>query len=89
VDGTGGFPVFAGTSLFDGTNANDTFGAVVRVLDWDGDGRDDLAVGAPGEDAGGFTDIGAVHVFFGPTYDPAFRVVIRGPEIDGARFGLR
>lgn len=31
--------------------ADDNFGAAVSLLDTDGDGKDDLAVGAPGEDA--------------------------------------
>jgi FG-GAP repeat len=33
--------------------------------DFDGDGRDDLAVGVQGEDVGGYTIAGAVHVIYG------------------------
>jgi hypothetical protein len=48
--------------------------AATGVLPWDfnGDGRADLAVGAPGADVGGDVDAGAVHVFMANasgTYD--------------------
>jgi hypothetical protein len=45
--------------------ADDRFGASLTVGDFDGDGRDDLAVGAVLEDIGAFTDAGAVHVIYG------------------------
>lgn len=41
------------------------FGAAVQTLDFDGDGHDDIAVGAPGESA--------VYVFLGPEFDQAQR----------------
>jgi hypothetical protein len=48
-----------------GEDASDAFGtAVVDAGDMDGDGLSDLAVGAPGEEAGG-TNAGAVYLFFG------------------------
>ena len=40
---------------------DDWFGSSVAVDDWDGDGIVDLAVGAPGDDAGG-TNRGTVHI---------------------------
>jgi hypothetical protein len=43
----------------------DGFGAVLAAGDFDGNGPDDLAVGAPAEDAGTIEDAGAVNVLFG------------------------
>jgi FG-GAP repeat len=43
----------------------DGFGATLDSADFDGDGVDDLAVGAPGEDVGRAVDAGAVTVFSG------------------------
>jgi len=49
-----------------GENAGDEFGAVVaNIGDVNGDGVDDVAVGAPGYDWGSVTDGGAVYVFYG------------------------
>lgn len=45
------------------------FGDAVCVLDWNGDGRPDLAVGAPGE--------GAAYVFLGTGADPPLGFVLR------------
>ena len=45
--------------------ARDLFGAALAIGDFDGDGRDDLAVGAPGEDVDSRTDAGAVSVLSG------------------------
>ncbi|WP_203862641.1 FG-GAP repeat protein [Plantactinospora mayteni] len=52
-------------NVSDGAEAGDKFGAALSVGDVDGDGADDLAVGVPGEDAGGGIGQGAVHVFLG------------------------
>ncbi|HEX2014833.1 MAG TPA: FG-GAP repeat protein, partial [Nitrososphaera sp.] len=45
--------------------SGDLFGWSLVAGDFDNDGRDDLAIGAPGEDAGGITDSGVVHVLPG------------------------
>ena len=47
--------------------AADHFGAALAWGDFDGDGYDDLAIGAPGEDVDEFFDAGIVHVLFGST----------------------
>jgi len=44
--------------------ANDDFGASLSVGDFNGDGRSDLAIGAPGEALGALTAAGAVHVLY-------------------------
>jgi hypothetical protein len=48
-----------------GAEAGDQFGAALAAGDIDNDGADDLAVGAPGEDAGAGAGQGAVDVFLG------------------------
>ncbi len=49
----------------DDIEEDDRFGFAVAVGDFDGDGYDDLAIGAPGEGWGGFGNIGQVHVIYG------------------------
>ena len=49
----------------DVVEAGDRFGAALAVGDVNGDGRSDLAVGAPGEDVGAAVDAGVVHVLYG------------------------
>ncbi|GMU65599.1 MAG: hypothetical protein AMXMBFR36_18730 [Acidobacteriota bacterium] len=51
--------------LGDGFEEGDVFGYALAACDFDGDGFDDLAVGAPGEDITGIEDPGAVFVFRG------------------------
>lgn len=43
----------------------DQFGRTLAAGDFNGDGRDDLAVGVPDEDLEAIEDAGAVHVFYG------------------------
>jgi hypothetical protein len=45
--------------------AGDGFGSSLAAGDFNGDGRDDLAVGVLLEDIGSITDAGAVHVLYG------------------------
>ena len=47
------------------TETNDLFGASLTVGDFDGNGSDDLAIGAPGETISGHTNAGAVNVLYG------------------------
>lgn len=76
--------------------AGDRFGEALAAGDFDGDGRDDLLVGSPGEDVAGRTDAGAFYVFTGSPagLQPAASEVHRqrGPLADrsekGDRLGL-
>ena len=43
----------------------DQFGASLAAGDFDGDGYDDVAIGAPFDDIGGFADAGSVSVLYG------------------------
>ena len=45
--------------------SGDRFGAALAADDFDGDGCDDLAVGAPGEDLGSTASAGAVNAIYG------------------------
>ena len=51
----------------DGSEANDCFGYSLTAGDFNGDGRDDLAVGAPHEDTGAseIAGAGAVNILYG------------------------
>ncbi len=46
----------------------DAFGAALAAADFNGDGRDDLAVGVPGEDLGTTANTGVVSVLFGTNF---------------------
>jgi hypothetical protein len=48
----------------------DQFGKAIAVADFDGDGKEDLAIGVPGEDMGGKTDVGVVHILYGTPSGP-------------------
>ena len=51
--------------IADAAEPGDGFGSTLSAGDLNGDGRDDLAIGVPGEDAGTVVDGGAVHVLYG------------------------
>lgn len=46
-------------------DAGDRFGAALAVGDFDGDGRDDLAVGTPLDDDAGLENVGLVNILYG------------------------
>ncbi len=52
-------------NIADIANRNDEFGAAIRSGDFNGDGYDDLAIGAPGEDVGGKNAAGLAHIIYG------------------------
>jgi hypothetical protein len=67
-DGTGRTNQFftQDSSNVENTNeADDLFGSSLATGDFNGDGRDDLAIGAPNEDVLGIVDSGAVNVLYG------------------------
>jgi disulfide bond formation protein DsbB len=53
------------TGILESCEAGDQFGESLAAGDFDGDGFDDLAIGAPGEKVGTAVGAGAVHVLFG------------------------
>ena len=54
-----------GSSLLGSAESGDRVGAAVATGDWDCDGSDDIAIGAPGEDLDDvFVDAGAVNVVY-------------------------
>ena len=59
--------------------SGDLVGAALAVGDFDGDGCDDLAIGAPGEDVGLLGDAGAVMVVYGQP--GGFRAGLRHSDI--------
>ena len=73
----------------------DFFGAVLAAGDFDNDGRDDLAIGAPGEDISGAVASGGVGVVFGAAgglnvNDSIFfsqKGKVPGRALDGDAFG--
>jgi hypothetical protein len=52
-------------SIEGGAEGGDLFGDALAAGDFDGDGRDDLAIGAPTEDVGNIQNAGAVNVIYG------------------------
>ncbi len=45
--------------------AFDRFGSSLTVGDFNNDGKDDLAIGVPGEDIGNITNAGATNILYG------------------------
>jgi len=73
--------------VLDGTSAGDHFGAAVAGAgDVNGDGFDDLLVGAPGADASG-ADAGRVSVYFGAAAPDATAAAALSGAKAGDRFG--
>ena len=58
-----------GTLGSDPIEADDQFGSTLAAGDFNGDGFDDLAVGAPWEDLGAVVNAGVVDVFYGGVSD--------------------
>ena len=75
--------------VINGTNAEDLFGwCVANVSDVNGDGRPDLAVGAPLADPGGHVDAGNVSIFYGwPGFSGTANITINS-DVAGERFGF-
>jgi hypothetical protein len=73
----------------DGQSGSDYFGHVVSVFDHDGDGQDDLLVGAHHANLAG-TDSGGLYIQYGPVTDSAESValdaIVQG-ETAGDKFG--
>jgi hypothetical protein len=69
LSGSGTYVWYQGANgLADSIEANDQFGAALAAGDFDGDGYDDLAIGAPKEDLENgptITNAGVVHVLYG------------------------
>ena len=83
-----------GGYLITGAAANDYFGEAVRALgDINGDGYDDIIVGAPRNEAGSATDQGAAYIIYGRTDQGADDISLasgvgtRGIAIRGAVAG--
>ena len=78
--------------ILSGEAAGDQFGLTLAVGDMDGDGADDLAVGAHLHD-GSNTDAGAVYVFYGPLTESAIAAasadvkLLGDGMVPGDRFG--
>ena len=86
-DGGGNNPAALNKKFFTGQAANDQFGSKVsNAGDINGDGYDDIIVGAPFNDAGG-TDAGRVYIYFGGvSMDNIADVIING-EAASDNFG--
>jgi hypothetical protein len=62
---TAGQQLFTRDSLGSSSVVNEKFGASLAAGDFDNDGIDDLAIGAPTADLGGLMDIGYVQIVYG------------------------
>ena len=53
------------SNINDAVEEGDLFGRFLSAIDFNGDGKDDVAIGIPNEDAGAIEDAGAVQIFYG------------------------
>ncbi len=53
------------SDIEDNAEAGDLFGDVLAIGDFDGNGKNDLAIGVPRETVNGKTEAGAVHIIYG------------------------
>ena len=87
--GSGGNVVTTSGSMFisqadlasGSVETGDRMGWALAVGDFDSDGRDDLAIGVPGEDVGAIVDAGLVAVLYGSSSRPHSRACKTGPRI--------
>lgn len=90
----GGGAVVTSRPLMGGDNAGDKFGDALASGDIDGDGNDDVVIGAPGADVSGANDAGSATVVFGTAngLDTAYSPVLSQANLTGSpdsgdRFG--
>ena len=70
--------------IADAVETGDGFGSTLTAGDFNGDGRDDLAIGAPAEDVGATVDAGVVHVLYGSAAGlTATGIAVLEPELRG------
>ncbi|XP_067002237.2 integrin alpha-PS3 [Anabrus simplex] len=74
----------------DGRQMGEYFGASLCIVDLNGDGLDDLLVGAPQNYVASYWDTGAVYVLMNNAKDGVLRekFKISGEDENGARFGM-
>ena len=65
----------------------DHFGWALASGDLDGDDKDDLLIGTPGQDVNGFDQAGSVHVLWGPFNRFSTSWTFHEPHADGIQFG--
>lgn len=68
---------------FVGTKDYDDFGSALAIGDWNGDGIDDVIIGAPGADYGGRSGCGVVYIFYGGTFTAGsvFNLSTQNPHV--------
>jgi len=92
ASGPSGGDLFLEEQAGETSAADDGFGRVLAAGDFDADGFDDLAIGAPGEDLGGTADAGALVIFRGSAAGLGAGVVVTAAAFAqaagaGDRFG--